>query len=103
MRIYVAGPYTHGDVALNIREAILAGDKLLEMGHIPFVPHLTHFWHFVSPKPWEEWLKIDKEWIQFCDALLRLPGMSKGADIEVQYAELLGISIYYSIEEIGSC
>jgi len=100
MRIYISGPYTIGDVAMNVRRAIDAGDKILEKGHTPFVPHLTHFWHFISPKSWETWMKIDKEWITFCDAVLRLPGESKGADLEVEYAETLGIPIYYSLEEI---
>lgn len=100
MRIYISGPYTLGDVAVNVKRAIDAGDKVLEKGHIPFVPHLSHFWHFISPKPWETWMKIDKEWILFCDAILRLPGESKGADIEVEYAQSMGIPIYYSLEDI---
>lgn len=100
MRIYIAGPYTKGDVAQNVKRAIDAGDKLLEMGHAPFVPHLTHFWHFVSPKPYETWLKLDREWIPFCDAILRLPGESAGADNEVAYGKALGKKIYYSIEGI---
>jgi len=102
MRIYVAGPYSKGETAINVRNAILAGDKLLEMGHTPFIPHLTHFWHYISPKPWDVWLKIDQDWLEVCDAVLRLDGESKGADLEVELAKKLGKPVYYSLEELAN-
>jgi len=98
--IYIAGPYTKGDVALNVRNAIDAGDTLLEKGYIPFVPHLSHFWHFISPKTHREWLEIDKAILERCDALLRLEGESAGADEEVNHARQLGIDIYWSIKDL---
>jgi len=98
MRVYVAGPYTKGDVAQNVRNAIDAGDELFSRGHTPYIPHLTHFWHMIHPRPWEDWLKIDTEWIPLCDAVLRLEGESAGADMEVKLALTLGIPVYYSIE-----
>ncbi len=100
MLIYISAPYTQGDVVQNVRRAINAADDLLTMGHIPYVPHLTHFWHFISPKPWETWLEIDKAIIPKCDALLRLNGESVGADIEVEVAEAIGIPVYWSLEEV---
>lgn len=98
--IYISGPYTSGDVAVNVRSACLAGDAILEKGYIPIVPHLTHFWHCISPKSWETWIKIDTTLIPFCDAVLRLDGISDGADIEVACAKKIGIPVYYSLEEI---
>ena len=83
IRVYVAGPYTKGDVAVNVREAILAGGRIYDAGMVPFVPHLTHFWHTVAPRPYEDWLRLDMEWLRVCDALLRLPGDSSGADKEL--------------------
>jgi len=101
MRIYIAGPYTKGDVAVNVHKAIEAGDKLAELGHIPFIPHLTHFWHLVSPKPYEFWLKIDMSFLEhWAEALLRLPGESNGADWEVETAKMRGIPVYYSISDL---
>jgi len=100
MRVYVSAPYTNGDTVWNVRRAIDAGDKLVEMGHFPFIPHLSHFWHYVSPKSWEQWLEIDRAFIPVCDAVLRLTGESKGADIEVEEAKKLGIPIYYSLDEL---
>jgi len=102
MRVFVSGPYTNGDVAVNVRTAILAANRLLRKGHIPFVPHLTHFWHLVVPHPYEDWLELDMEWLKVCDAVLRLPGESPGADVEVRLAESLGIPVYYNEVAIPS-
>ena len=100
MRIYIAGPYTKGDVAINVRSAILAGNRVLEKGHIPYIPHLTHFWHLLYPRPWSDWLMIDKEFLKLCDCVWRLPGDSNGADEEVALAINLNIPIFYSFEDI---
>ena len=100
MRFYVAGPYSTGDVAVNVRSALVAADALVELGHVPYVPHLTHFWHLVSPKPYEWWLAYDLAWLPFCDALLRLDGPSSGADGELTRAKELGLRVYHSLEEV---
>jgi hypothetical protein len=95
VRVYVAGPYTKGEPAENVRAAIVAAEALLAAGHTPLVPHLNLLWHMVFPHSWEEWLRLDLEWITTCDAVLRLPGESKGADMEVAHAGTLGIPVYY--------
>lgn len=99
MRVYVAGPYTKGDVVENVRAAVLAGDQIFGAGHTPYVPHLTHLWHTIRPRPWEDWLRLDLEWVDVCDALIRLPGASKGADMEVAHAERRGIPVYFGTAE----
>ena len=100
MRVYIAAPYTLGDVAVNVRNAIMAADRLVELGHQPYVPHLTHFWHLVSPKPYEFWLELDMTFLNhWAEALLRLPGKSSGADGEVERAKKIMIPVYYSIDE----
>ncbi len=100
MRVYIASAYTKGDVALNVRKAIRAADAVAELGHVPYLPHLTHFWHTISPHPWELWLRLDIEWLDLCDCVLRLKGESKGADLEVAYAQEHCIKVYYSLEEL---
>lgn len=100
MKVYIAGPYTKGDVAMNVRAAIEAGDRVLKAGHVPFIPHLTHFWHMICPGPYGQWIKLDLEWLPCCGALLRLPGESSGADGEVAEAKRLGIPVFYSVEEL---
>lgn len=96
--VYVAGPYTHGDVALNVRLAILAGLQIKQAGHLAFVPHYFHFGHFLVPMGYESWMTIDLRMLARCDSLLRLPGYSPGADREVQAAKRLGMPIYHTVE-----
>lgn len=100
MKIYIAGPYTKGDVGQNVRTAIMDGDYVSRLGHFPFIPHLTHFWHLVLPHEYQFWLDQDIEWLKICDAVLRLDGESAGADKEVELAKSLGKPIYYSVFEI---
>ncbi len=99
-RVYVAGPYTQGDVAINVRRAMLAASELMDHGYAPYVPHLTHFEHMAFPRPYNDWLKQDNQFLPCCDALLRLPGDSTGADGEVEFAERLGIPVFKSIEDL---
>jgi len=102
MRIYIASAYTIGDVALNVRNVISVADELLKLGHTPFIPHLTHFWHLVSPKEADFWYEYDNSFIDhWAEALLRLDNQSYGADNEVIRAKRLGIPVYYDIKDIG--
>lgn len=102
MRIYVAGPYTKGDVEENVRHAIFIGNWIAAFGHTVFIPHLTHFWDKEHPHDWEFWMKQDLEWLKLCDAVYRIPGESKGADIEVERARELGIPVYHHVGEIAN-
>lgn len=99
MRVYIAGPYTKGDVALNVRAALQAASDLRDAGHAPYVPHLTHFWHMLFPRPYEDWLDQDNQYIPVCEALVRIPGESSGGDKEAALAQSLGIPVYYGVEE----
>lgn len=98
LKVYIAGPYTKPDPCVNTRQAILVADELLSKGLIPFVPHLSHFWHTLSPKSHREWLRYDLHWVRVCDCLLRLPGESTGADMEVEEANRQGIMVFDSVE-----
>lgn len=100
MKIYVAGPYTKGDVAENVRNAIITGNNLRALGHTPFIPHLTHFWHLLVPHDIEFWYKYDLEWLKVCDAVFRLNGESHGADKEVELANQLNIPVVYDYAEL---
>ena len=100
MKIYIAGPYTQGDVAVNVNSAIHAGDYVSRLGHIVFIPHLSHFWHLLIPHIYDFWMAQDEAWLMECDAVLRIEGASKGADQEVKIAKAHGKRIYYSVFEI---
>lgn len=100
LKIYVAGPYTKGDVARNVARAIEMGNELWRLGFVPFVPHLTHFWHFYGRKDYREWLWYDQQWLLVCDAVLRIPGESSGADEETAKAVEVGIPVFQSVADL---
>jgi hypothetical protein len=99
-RVYVAGPYTKGDVAVNVRNAYEAAHRLADLGFAPFVPHATHFWHMLFPRPYEFWLELDNQFLPFCQAVLRLPGPSSGADKEVALATTLNLPVFTNIDDL---
>lgn len=100
MKIYVSGPYTKGDPCENTHRAIAAGNRLLDAGLIPFVPHLSHFWHTMTPRAYDDWMRIDLAFLPACDVLLRLPGESSGATTEEKEAKRIGMPVRYSVEEV---
>jgi hypothetical protein len=100
MKIYVAGPYSRPDPVLNTHMALVAAEELIKKGHTPYVPHLTLLWHIVFPHPVEFWYDYDYIWLRFCNAVLRLPGVSTGADMEVKIARQICIPVYYSLDEV---
>ena len=98
LKIYIAGPYSSAPEE-NVLKALKVADKLLEAGYIPIVPHLTHWWHEISPKQYDTWIEIGKAQLENCDLLLRLPGESPGSDKEVAYAIKLGIPVIFCIQD----
>ena len=102
MKVYVAGPYSQGDVAENVKAAIDAGNALMDRGHNPYVPHLTHFMHLLHPRPYKDWLDLDLDYLTMCDAVLRLPGPSDGADREVALAEGMDLLVFYSLDALDT-
>ena len=100
MKVYIASPYTLGDVAVNVKVQMDMAHVLMNEGFFPFVPLYSHFQHMVHPRPYQDWINIDLEWVKSCDAVLRLDGESKGADGEVNFAEALGIPVFYTIKDL---
>jgi hypothetical protein len=101
-KVYVAGPYSAGDVGANVHGAYAAANELADRGFAPYVPHSTHLWHLISPRPYGFWTGLDREFLPRCDAVLRIPGASAGADGEVALARALGIPLYGSIENLAA-
>ena len=99
--VYVAGPYTRPDPVENTHLTIAAADELVRDGIVtPFVPHLTLLWHVVSPQPLEFWYAYDLAVLVRCDAVLRLPGESTGADREVAFAARRELPIFDTKDEL---
>ena len=100
IKVYIASPYTVGDPAVNVKRQIDVTDILLNHGFSPYTPLYAHFQHMVHPRSYEDWMKLDLDWIEVCNCLLRLGGESPGADIEVKHAKSIGLHIFYSIDEL---
>jgi hypothetical protein len=103
-RVYIAGPL-HNDgqttnVAQNVWKAKKAFAQLLQLGYAPFCPHLTHYIDPAGLVPHDVWMLVDLPWVEVSHAVLRLPGPSKGADIEVNFARELGIPVFDHIMEL---
>lgn len=96
--IYIASPYTKGDIAMNVRAQIDAVDALMDAGLAPMAPLYSHFQHMIHPRHYEDWMAVDLVWVAKCDALVRLPGESSGADREVALAQSLGIPVFFGLK-----
>ena len=97
-RVYIAGPMTLGDTGANVTRGMEAAHRLMDHGLSPLCPHLTHFLHIMRPRPYQEWVESDFPWLEVSDAVLRLPGESKGADKEEELAGEWGIPVFIDEE-----
>jgi hypothetical protein len=100
IKVYIASPYANGNQAANVAEQIRMFSRLLDADFIPFAPLLSHFVEIYEPRSREWWLEYDLEWLRSCDCLLRLPGESEGADLEVTEAKRLHLQVFYSFTEL---
>lgn len=108
MLIYVSGPYsapTLGGRLDNAETAIHVGRAILDLGHYPVVPHLTHWFdEAIALTPagrldYDTYIAWDLEILRRCDALFFIAA-SRGADIERAEAERLGLPIYTNLGAI---
>ena len=108
LRVYLASPITEPDPMTNALIAIAIADELMMFGIAPYVPQLSVFQQKYGRfdasgygDDYELFMALDFEWLRQCDALLRIPGFSKGADREVLYAKTcLVIPVFYDIETL---
>lgn len=99
--VYVAGPYAHPDPVENTHIAIKVGDRLNETGLVSaYVPHMSLIWHIVCPHDADYWYSYDLAVLFKCDALLRIPGFSAGADNEVSFANEHNIPVFFDEDEL---
>jgi hypothetical protein len=97
--IYVAGPYTKPDPAINVANAMMVGHWLMSNGAYAIVPHLSHFMHIQQSRPYREWLDQDKAILARCDGLYLIPGESPGADEEVELCHNLDLPVFTNDDE----
>ena len=117
MMILIAGPYRSGtgdDPALMAKNLIALESVALPLyraGHIPMIGEwlaLPLLREAGSKRPgdaiYDEILyPIANRLITRCDAVLRLPGASKGADEDVRLARELGLAVFDKLEDVPGC
>lgn len=84
--VYLAGPLTTGSLPANIREMCKFADKLMDRGFFPFNPAGSHLQDLICRKHYSAWLRYDFNMLARMGFVLRMPGKSKGADLEVKFA-----------------
>ena len=117
MLILIAGPYRSGTgddretMAANLRRLEQAAWPLFQAGHMPMIGE------WVALPVWQAaggvrlgddlydriFYPAAGRLLQLCDAVLRLPGASNGADNDVRRARERGIPVYYAIEDVPGC
>jgi len=100
MIIYIASPYTVGEPADNVHVQLEAAHRILDMGHCPVAPLLSHYLHIHRPRPYNDWMNMDLAIIPRVDILLRLPGASHGADREVALARRLRVPVAHGWDQL---
>jgi hypothetical protein len=109
--VYIASPYTRGDVAMNTHFQCQVFDRLLTDGKaLPVAPLWSHFQHTLFPRPYEDWINYDQAMLRLYDCCLRLTASltyinycqseSSGADAEVQTFLRMDKPVFYSIPDL---
>lgn len=102
LRVYLAGPISAGNQFENVANGIKVGQEIWNMGAIPFIPHLSALASIAIPggMSYENWMEYDFAWLETCDGLFRMPGVSPGADLEVAHAGSLGIPVFELLDDL---
>jgi hypothetical protein len=101
--IYISGPLSaDGEWLSNIHRAGKVYIELIEYGFAPICPHLHALGQMIDPSiddhDYETWMSVDCSLITVCDAVLRMPGPSKGGDAEVSCALDNNIPVFIDMD-----
>lgn len=106
--IYIAGKYNDPRGAYwikeNIRDAELCALFVWELGGVALCPHKNTALFdgaLNEPDP-SVWIEGDLELLRRCDAIWLIPGWmdSKGANVEREFAEKMGLPVLYSHNDV---
>lgn len=114
MMILIAGPYRSGTgddpqkMAENLKILEAASWPIFQKGHVPMIGEWValRIWRIAGGKHVGDTLydqilhPTAHRLLSHCDAVLRLPGESKGADNDVRIAKTRGIPVYFDIKDI---
>ena len=111
--VLIAGPYRSGTgddpgkMAANLARLEAAAWPVFAAGHIPMIgewvalPVLRSAGATVfDPVSEQVMYPTAERLLAHCDAVLRLPGESRGADQDVAIARQRGLPVYYRLEDI---
>ncbi|HEV3359852.1 MAG TPA: DUF4406 domain-containing protein [Pseudonocardiaceae bacterium] len=112
--ILIAGPYRSGTgddpakLAANLTRLEQAAWPLFRAGHVPMIGEWVALPVLRSagasgvgdPLAAQVLYPTAQRLLAHCDAVLRLPGESTGADNDVAIAEERGLPVYYRIEDV---
>ncbi len=114
MMILIAGPYRSGTndnptlIAQNLDRLESFASSVYNAGHIPMIGEWvalplmkqagsTKLGDAIS----EQYLyPVASRLLERCDAVLRIPGSSKGADQDVRIARERGLQVYLQLEDV---
>jgi hypothetical protein len=112
--ILIAGPYRSGTgddpdlLARNLARLEAAAWPLFRAGHLPMIGEWVALpvlrgaggSSLADPVAAQIMYPTAQRLLQHCDAVLRLPGESTGADQDVAIAEELGLAVYRALEDV---
>ncbi len=112
--ILIAGPYRSGTgdepdlLARNLARLEEAAWPIFQAGHLPMIGEWVALpalrgaggTSVADPVAAQIMYPTAERLLQHCDAVLRLPGDSTGADQDVAIARERGIPVYYKLDEI---
>jgi hypothetical protein len=117
MLILIAGPYRSGTgddpakMAANLNNLERVALPLYRAGHIPMIgewvalPLLQQAGSTGVGDPLYDEIvyPVANRLLTHCDAVLRLPGHSKGADEDVRLARERGLPVYFDLTDVPGC
>ncbi len=114
MLILIAGPYRSGTkddpvlIQKNLDNLEAMAVPIFKKGHVPMIGEWVALPIMklagskkIGDDIWDEvQYPVAHRLLEKCDAVLRIEGASKGADMDVQIAIERGLKVYYSLDEV---
>ena len=114
MLILIAGPYRSGTednpelIQKNLDNLEAMAVPLFKKGHVPMIGEWVALpimklagSKAIGDEVWDEvQYPVAHRLLEKCDAVLRIEGASKGADMDVEIAKEKGLKVYYNLDDV---